>query len=430
MKKFLLLVVAALLTNIMNAQEIDYSMTYNIQGSTDVFDVTELNDNDLNTYKRIAGVNSTLTINTDMNTELTSYSLVAANESDVLFQSGMSENATGTESISIGSGINGNSVIIGGNKNTLVASLTGKACYLNDLTFASLIKLPSGTTGEIDFLSIETSASEHVTFAYNITNQQLVCNYKGSAKQQDGVNIPADTKQQLGITINTSNIKVFIDQVAVASWTIGTGIPADEIGIVYLGYNSQNSTSGSLIEFDEVYFYNYFESKPLKNLAKIHDYTKVWNKLSVAGSDFEFGPQNWSLYGVNADLTAVLIDEQTNQFFTNGEQKDFVIAPGKQFNQYQLKFKGFALSEFKVFGDTPTAIGAISEDDITIKQDYDRITISCNEHFTYKVYDLTGNLVEAQSKKILSSTVQLAKHKVYVLKIQVGNQVVGRKVIL
>ena len=65
----------------------------------------------------------------------------------------MTENATGTEAMAVGTGLIGNSVIVGGAKNTLKATLTGKGVELDEFTFSSLIKIASGTTGVVTLLS-------------------------------------------------------------------------------------------------------------------------------------------------------------------------------------------------------------------------------------------------------------------------------------
>ena len=85
MKNQILLITLALLTNLMSSQEITYQMTSNIQGSTDLTTVTELNDDDSITYKKIRAVNSILNIDTTNDTQASSYSLIASNHTDILY---------------------------------------------------------------------------------------------------------------------------------------------------------------------------------------------------------------------------------------------------------------------------------------------------------------------------------------------------------
>jgi len=437
MKNHLLLITLTLLTTFMNAQGITYTMTSNINGSTDLTNVTELNDDDSNTYKKISAVNSILNIDTTNDTELVSYSLEASNHTNVLFDSGMTENATGSESIATGSGLDGNSVIVGGTKNTLKVPLTGLGVTLDVFTFASLIKIASGTTGVVTLLSLETAApAEHIVFYYDIAAQTLSCNYKTDLKPGKAFTISADTQYQISIVITSTKLNIFIDTTNVASWKIsGDGIPADPIETAYLGFDSSNSTTGSLIEFDGSYFFN--EKLFANNQSQIHDNTKIFTKIPVAGSDFEFGARNWSLYGLvdavdefdNPIINKILIDEQTNQSFTSGEQKYFNITTGAQYQDYEVRFKGFTMSELKLNGTT-LSVDKFSKNEISIVKDHDRIIIGCDKYFSYKIYDLTGKLIKEQIQKTQSSSVQLAKSRVYILKMQVENQVITKKFIL
>ena len=438
-KNLLLLTTILLFTNLVNAQEeISYTVTSNIQGVETLTNVTELNDDDPNTYKKIRAVNSVLNIDTSNDTELSSYSLKASNHTDILFDSGMTENATGTESFAIGSGLIGNSLIIGGTKNTLKASLTGLGVTLDEFTFSSLIKIASGTTGTVTLLSLETAATpaEHVVFYYDIDAQELSVNYKGDPKTAKSYTLlTADTQYQISILITNSKLNIFIDQNNIANWKIGTGIPADPIQSAYLGYDSKNSSNGSLIEYDGSYFFN--EKLFASNQSQIHDDTKILVKVPVAGSEFEFGARFWSLYGLddavdesgNPIINKILIDEQTNQSFTNGEQKDFNITPGAQYQNYEVRFKGFAMSELKLKGTT-LSVDKFSINDFSIKKDQNRLILESKKHFNYQVYDITGKLIKEQTKKTQSSSIQLVESSVYILKMQIENQVITKKFIM
>lgn len=438
-KNLLLLTTILLFTNLVNAQEeISYTMTSNIHGVETLTNVTELNDDDPDTYKKIRAVNSVLNIDPSNDTELSSYSLKASNHTDILFDSGMTENATGTESFAIGSGLIGNSLIIGGTKNTLKASLTGLGVTLNEFTFSSLIKIASGTTGTVTLLSLETAATpaEHVVFYYDIDAQELSVNYKGTLKSGKAFTLSADTQYQMTILITNSKLNIFVDQSNVANWKIGTGIPADSLETAYLGYDSKNSSNGSLIEYDGSYFFN--EKLFASNQGQIHDDTKILVKVPVAGSEFEFGARFWSLYGLvdavdesgNPIINKILIDEQTNQSFTNGEQKDFNITPGAQYQNYEVRFKGFAMSELKLKGTTTLSVDKFSKNTFSIIKNQNGTSISSDQYFSYKIYDLTGQLVEVQIEKTKSSSFQIAKSGVYILKVAFENQVIAKKVIL
>lgn len=438
-KNLLLLTTILLFTNLVNAQEeISYTVTSNIHGVETLTNVTELNDDDPNTYKKIRAVNSVLNIDTSNDTELSSYSLKASNHTDILFDSGMTENATGTESFAIGSGLIGNSLIIGGTKNTLKASLTGLGVTLDEFTFSSLIKIASGTTGTVTLLSLETAATpaEHVVFYYDIDAQELSVNYKGDLKPGKEFTLSADTQYQISIVITNSKLNIFVDQSNVAKWEIGgDGIPADPIQSAYLGYDSKNSSNGSLIEYDGSYFFN--EKLFGNNQGQIHDDTRILVKVPVAGSEFEFGARFWSLYGLvdavdesgNPIINKILIDEQTNQSFTSGEQKDFNITPGAQYQNYEVRFKGFAMSELKLKGTT-LSVDKFSINDFSIKKDQNRLILESKKHFNYQVYDITGKLIKEQTKKTQSSSIQLVESSVYILKMQIENQVITKKFIM
>ena len=438
-KNLLLLTTILLFTNLVNAQEeISYTVTSNIHGVETLTNVTELNDDDPNTYKKIRAVNSVLNIDTSNDTQLSSYSLKASNHTDILFDSGMTENATGTESIAIGSGLIGNSLIIGGTKNTLKASLTGLGVTLDEFTFSSLIKIASGTTGTVTLLSLETAATpaEHVVFYYDIDAQELSVNYKGILKPGIAFTLSADTQYQISIVITNSKLNIFVDQSNVAKWEIGTGIPADSLETAYLGYDSKNSSNGSLIEYDGSYFFN--EKLFASNQGQIHDDTRILVKVPVAGSEFEFGARFWSLYGLvdavdesgNPIINKILIDEQTNQSFTSGEQKDFNITPGAQYQNYEVRFKGFAMSELKLKGTTALSVDKFSINDFSIKKDQNRLILESKKHFNYQVYDITGKLIKEQTKKTQSSSIQLVESSVYILKMQIENQVITKKFIM
>ena len=434
-KNLLLLTTILLFTNLVNAQEISYTMTSNIQGVETLTNVTELNDDDPNTYKKIRAVNSVLNIDTSNDTELSSYSLKASNHTDFLFDSGMTENETGTELIAIGSGLIGNSLIIGGTKNTLKASLTGLGVTLDEFTFSSLIKIASGTTGTVTLLSLETANAEHVVFYYDIAAQAFSVNYKGDLKSANNFTLTADTQYQISILITSTKLNIFIDQNNIANWKIGTGIPADPIQSAYLGYDSENSSNGSLIEYDGSYFFN--EKLFANNQGQIHDDTRILGKVPVAGSEFEFGARFWSLYGLvdavddsgQPIIEKILIDEQTNQSFTSGEQKDFNITPGAQYQNYEVRFKGFAMSELKLKGTT-LSVDKFSINDFSIKKDQNRLILESKKHFNYQVYDITGKLIKEQTKKTQSSSIQLVESSVYILKMQIENQVITKKFIM
>lgn len=434
-KNLLLLTTILLFTNLVNAQEISYTMTSNIQGVETLTNVTELNDDDPNTYKKIRAVNSVLNIDTSNDTELSSYSLKASNHTDFLFDSGMTENETGTELIAIGSGLIGNSLIIGGTKNTLKASLTGLGVTLDEFTFSSLIKIASGTTGTVTLLSLETANAEHVVFYYDIAAQAFSVNYKGTLKSGIAFTLSADTQYQISILITSTKLNIFIDQNNIANWKIGTGIPADPIQSAYLGYDSENSSNGSLIEYDGSYFFN--EKLFANNQGQIHDDTRILGKVPVAGSEFEFGARFWSLYGLvdavddsgQPIIEKILIDEQTNQSFTSGEQKDFNITPGAQYQNYEVRFKGFAMSELKLKGTT-LSVDKFSINDFSIKKDQNRLILESKKHFNYQVYDITGKLIKEQTKKTQSSSIQLVESSVYILKMQIENQVITKKFIM
>lgn len=434
-KNLLLLTTILLFTNLVNAQEISYTMTSNIQGVETLTNVTELNDDDPNTYKKIRAVNSVLNIDTSNDTELSSYSLKASNHTDFLFDSGMTENETGTELIAIGSGLIGNSLIIGGTKNTLKASLTGLGVTLDEFTFSSLIKIASGTTGTVTLLSLETANAEHVVFYYDIAAQAFSVNYKGTLKSGIAFTLSADTQYQISILITSTKLNIFIDQNNIANWKIGTGIPADPIQSAYLGYDSENSSNGSLIEYDGSYFFN--EKLFASNQGQIHDDTRILGKVPVAGSEFEFGARFWSLYGLvdavddsgQPIIEKILIDEQTNQSFTSGEQKDFNITPGAQYQNYEVRFKGFAMSELKLKGTT-LSVDKFSINDFSIKKDQNRLILESKKHFNYQVYDITGKLIKEQTKKTQSSSIQLVESSVYILKMQIENQVITKKFIM
>ena len=443
-KNLLLLTTILLFTNLVNAQEeISYTVTSNIHGVETLTNVTELNDDDPDTYKKIRAVNSVLNIDTSNDTELSSYSLKASNHTDILFDSGMTENATGTESFAIGSGLIGNSLIIGGTKNTLKASLTGLGVTLDEFTFSSLIKIASGTTGTVTLLSLETAATpaEHVVFYYDIDAQEFSVNYKGKLKlAEEGGNgafaLTADTQYQISIVITESKLNIYVDQSNVANWKIGGGIPADSLQTAYLGYDNLNATTGSLIEYDGSYFFN--EKLFASNQGQIHDDTRILVKVPVAGSEFEFGARFWSLYGLvdavdefgDPFINKILIDEQTNQSFTNGEQKDFNITPGAQYQNYEVRFKGFAMSELKLKGPTALSVDKFSINDFSIKKDQNRLILESKKHFNYQVYDITGKLIKEQTKKTQSSSIQLVESSVYILKMQIENQVITKKFIM
>ena len=436
-KNLLLLTTILLFTNLVNAQEeISYTVTSNIQGVETLTNVTELNDDDPNTYKKIRAVNSVLNIDTSNDTELSSYSLKASNHTDILFDSGMTENATGTESFAIGSGLIGNSLIIGGTKNTLKASLTGLGVTLDEFTFSSLIKIASVTTGTVTLLSLETATAEHVVFYYDIAAQAFSVNYKDDLKTEKAFTLSADTQYQISILITSSKLNIFIDQNNIANWKIGSGIPADPIQSAYLGYDSENSSNGSLIEYDGSYFFN--EKLFANNQSQIHDDTRILGKVPVAGSEFEFGARFWSLYGLvdavdesgNPIINKILIDEQTNQSFTSGEQKDFNITPGAQYQNYEVRFKGFAMSELKLIGTTSLSVDKFSINDFSIKKDQNRLILESKKHFNYQVYDITGKLIKEQTKKTQSSSIQLVESSVYILKMQIENQVITKKFIM
>ena len=437
MKNQLLFIAFALLANFMHAQEITYQMTSNIQGSEDITAVTELNDGDLNTYKKITASNSMLNIDTTSETELASYSLTASNHTDILFESGLTENATGTEAMVIGSGLIGNSVIVGGAKNTLKATLTGKGVELDEFTFSSLIKIASGTTGVVTLLSLETAdPAEHVVFYYDIAAAEFSIYYKFELKPGKAFTISPDTQYQMSMVITNSKLNVFIDGSNVASWKIGgDGITPDAIETAYLGYDALNSAQGAMIEYDGSYFFN--EKLFANNQSQIHDDTKVLGKVPVAGSEFEFGARFWSLYGLvdgvneldEPVVNKILIDEQSNQSFTSGEQKSFNVTPGAKYQNYELALKGFSLSELKL--ETATlSVEKLSKNDFAIVKSQDRTSISSDTLFSYKIYDLTGKLVEEQIQKTKSSSFQIAKSGVYILKVAFENQVIAKKVIL
>ena len=421
----------------MIGQEISYQMTSNIQGIEATTNVSELNDNDVNTYKKISAVNSILNIDTSMDTHPTSYSLTASNHTDILFDSGMTENLTGTESIAVGSGLIGNSLIIGGTKNTLKVPLTGLGVTLDEFTFSSLIKIASGTTGTATLLSLETATpAEHVVFYYDIFTQTLSVNYKGDLKAGKTFSLSADTQYQISVVITSTKLNIFVDQSNVASWKIGgDGIPADSIETAYLAYDSSNTTPGAAIEYDGTYFFN--EKVFANNQSQIHDDSKIFSIEPVAGTDFEFGARMWSLYGLvdavdefdNPIINKILIEEQTNQSFTSGEQKTFNIAPSAAYQEYEVRFKGFAISEFKLIGSS-LAVDKFSINDFSIAKDQNRISIASDTYFSYKIYDLTGKIVKEQLHKTKSSSFEIAKSGVYILQLQIENQVIVKKVFL
>lgn len=439
-KNLLLLTTILLFTNLVNAQEeISYTVTSKIQGDETLTNVTELNDDNPDTYKKIRAVNSFLNIDTSNDTKLSSYSLKASNHTDILFDSGMTENATGTESFAIGSGLIGNSLIIGGTKNTLKASLNELGVTLDVFTFSSLIKIASGTTGTVTLLSLETADAKHVVFYYDIAAQKFTLNYKGDLKTTgNAFTLSADTQYQISIVINNTKLRIYVDQESVASWKIGIGIPADPIQSAYLGYDSENSSNGSLIEYDGSYFFN--ENLFTDNQAQIHNDNQMLGKVPVAGSEFEFGARFWSLYGLvdavnesgNPIINKILIDEQTNQSFTSGEQKEFNITPDDQYQNYEVRFKGFAMSELKLIGTTTTSLSVdkFSINDFSIKKDQNRLILESKKHFNYQVYDITGKLIKEQTKKTQSSSIQLVESSVYILKMQIENQVITKKFIM
>ncbi|GGZ92154.1 T9SS type A sorting domain-containing protein [Algibacter mikhailovii] len=437
-KNYLFFVLLVLISNLNYAQEITYQMTSNIQGSEDVTAVTELNDGDLNTYKKISAANSMLNIDTATETQLISYTISASSHTDILFDSGLTENATGTEAMAIGSGLVGNSVIVGGAKNTLKATLTGKGVELDEFTFSSLIKIASGTTGVVTLLSLETASdpAEHVVFYYDIAAEEFSIYYKFELKPGKAFTISPDTQYQMSMVITNSKLNVFIDGLNVASWKIGgDGIPADAIEMAYLGYDSFNSAQGAMIEYDGSYFFN--EKLFANNQSQIHDDTKILGKVPVAGSEFEFGARFWSLYGLvdaldefdNPIVNKVLIDEQTNQSFTSGEEKSFDITENASYQEYELSCKGFAFSQFKLIGTT-LAIDKFSINNYSITKDLDGISIGSDKLFRYQIYDLTGKLIKEQQRTTLSSHIQLTKNRIYILKMQFGNEVVIKKIIL
>lgn len=437
-KNYLFFVLLVLISNLNYAQEIAYQMTSNIQGSEDVTAVTELNDGDLNTYKKISAANSMLNIDTAIETQLISYTISASSHTDILFDSGLTENATGTEAMAIGSGLVGNSVIVGGAKNTLKATLTGKGVELDEFTFSSLIKIASGTTGVVTLLSLETASdpAEHVVFYYDIAAEEFSVYYKFELKPGKPFTISPDTQYQMSMVITNSKLNVFIDGLNVASWKIGgDGIPADAIEMAYLGYDSFNSAQGAMIEYDGSYFFN--EKLFAINQSLIHDDSKIFSIEPVAGTDFEFGARMWSLYGLvdavdefdNPIINKILIEEQTNQSFTSGEQKTFNIAPIAAYQEYEVRFKGFAISEFKLFG-TLLSVDKFSKSDFSILKDHDRIILGCDNYFSYKVYDITGKLINEQPQKAQSFSIQLTKNQVYILKMQIENEIVVKKLIL
>ena len=418
-------------------QEITYTMTSNIQGEETLTPVTELNDDDSNTYKKISAVNSMLNIDTTSDTELTSYSITASNHTDILFDSGMTENATGTEAMAIGTGLIGNSVIVGGAKNTLKATLTGKGVELDEFTFSSLIKIASGTTGVVTLLSLETAdPAEHVVFYYDIATEEFSIYYKFELKPGKAFTIAADTQYQLSIVITNSKLNIFIDGSNVASWKIGgDGITPDAIETVYLGYDALNSAQGAMIEYDGSYFFN--EKLFANNQSQIHDDTKVLGKVPVAGSEFEFGARFWSLYGLvdaldefeNPITNKILIDEQTGQSFTSGEQKTFNVTPGAQYQNYELSLKGFSISEFKLEG-TILAVDHFAENNLSITKNQNGTSITSDKFFSYKIYDVTGKLVKAQIEKTKAASIRIDKSGVYILQIKIENQVIAKKIIL
>lgn len=241
---------------------------------------------------------------------------------------------------------------------------------------------------------------------------------------------------QISIVITSTKLNIFIDQNNIANWKIGTGIPADPIQSAYLGYDSENSSNGSLIEYDGSYFFN--EKLFANNQSQIHDDTRILGKVPVAGSEFEFGARFWSLYGLvdavdesgNPIINKILIDEQTNQSFTSGEQKDFNITPGAQYQNYEVRFKGFAMSELKLIGTTSLSVDKFSINDFSIKKDQNRLILESKKHFNYQVYDITGKLIKEQTKKTQSSSIQLVESSVYILKMQIENQVITKKFIM
>lgn len=433
----LLLLVVAAFTNVMNAQEISYTMTSSIQGSDAISNVTELSDNDANTYKKISAVNSKLNMDTASETELLSYSITASNHTDMLFDSGLTENATGTESIAAGSGLVGKSVIVGGTKNTLKAALAGKGVALDEFTFSSLIKIASGTTGVVTLLSLETAdPAEHVVFYYDIAAEEFSIYFKFESKPGKAFTIAADSQYQLSIVITNSKLNVFIDGSNVASWKIGgDGITPDAIETAYLGYDALNSTQGAMIEFDGSYFFA--EKLFANNQNQIHDDTKILGKVPVAGSDFEFGARHWSLYGLvdavdeldNPIVNKILIDEQTGQSFTSGEQKTFNVTPGAQYQNYELSLKGFSISEFKLEG-TVLSVDAFSKNEFAITKNQGITSITSDKFFSYQIYDVTGKLVKEQIEKSKSASIQIAKSGVHILQVKFENQVIAKKVVL
>ena len=132
----------------------------------------------------------------------------------------------------------------------------------------------------------------------------------------------------------------------------------------------------------------------------------------------------------NPIINKILIDEQTNQSFTNGEQKDFNITPGAQYQNYEVRFKGFAMSELKLEGPTGLSVDKFSINDFSIKKDQNRLILESKKHFNYQVYDITGKLIKEQTKKTQSSSIQLVESSVYILKMQIENQVITKKFIM
>ena len=288
-------------------------------------------------------------------------------------------------------------------------------------------------------LSLETASdpAEHVVFYYDIAAEQFSIFYKFELKPGKTFTISPDTQYQMSMVITNSKLNVFIDGSNVASWKIGgDGIPADAIEMAYLGYDSFNSAQGAMIEYDGSYFFN--EKLFANNQSQIHDDTKVLGKVPVAGSEFEFGARFWSLYGLvdgvdefdNPIINKILIDEQTNQSFTSGELKDFNITPGAQYQNYEVRFKGFAMSAFKLEGTTVLSVDKFSINDFSIKKDQNRIILESKKYFNYQIYDITGKLIKEQTKKTQSSSIQLANNQVYIIKMQIENQVITKKFIM
>lgn len=88
------------------------------------------------------------------------------------------------------------------------------------------------------------------------------------------------------------------------------------------------------------------------------------------------------------------------------------------------------MSELKLIGTTSLSVDKFSINDFSIKKDQNRLILESKKHFNYQVYDITGKLIKEQTKKTQSSSIQLVESSVYILKMQIENQVITKKFIM